>query len=41
MADRWTKQNLADSPYVWLPFKMFGDAIRINWQDRWDLSVFN
>jgi hypothetical protein len=41
MADRWNKHNLADSRYVWLPFKMFGDTIRISWRDRWDLSVFD
>ncbi len=40
MADRWNKHNLADSRYVWLPFKMFADAVRITWRDRWDLSVF-
>lgn len=41
MADRWNKHNLSDSRYVWLPFKMFGDTIRISWRDRWDLSVFD
>jgi hypothetical protein len=40
MADRWNKSNLAESRYVWLPFKMYADAVRINWLDRWDLSVF-
>ncbi len=31
MADRWNKLNLADSRYVWLPFKMEDDKPMIKW----------
>ncbi|BCU79724.1 glycoside hydrolase family 43 protein [Luteolibacter sp. LG18] len=36
MADRWNKDNLADSRYIWLPIE-FDDknAPVIRWQDEW------
>jgi beta-xylosidase len=41
MADRWNKDRLEDSRYVWLPFRVADDgSIRISWMDRWDLSWF-
>jgi len=41
MADRWNKQDLADSRYVWLPIEIDGDRIAIRWHDEWDLSIFD
>jgi hypothetical protein len=42
MADRWNDKNLADSRYVWLPFRIRTDgSFGIAWRDRWDLSIFD
>jgi beta-xylosidase len=41
MADRWKKQNLRDSRYVWLPIRFEGIKLLIEWQDEWDLSAFD
>lgn len=41
MADRWQKDNLQESRYVWLPIDFDGDAISIDWIDAWDLSYFD
>jgi beta-xylosidase len=38
MADRWQKEDLADSRYVWLPIEMTDDRITIRWYDRWEMS---
>jgi hypothetical protein len=41
MADRWFKDKLQDSRYVWLPLVMKPDGtFTLEWRDRWDLSVF-
>ncbi|MBN1893387.1 family 43 glycosylhydrolase [bacterium] len=40
MADRWDKQNLPDSRYVWLPLRIQGDTLSIAWRDSWDLTAF-
>ncbi len=42
MFDRWQKDNLRDSRYVWLP-AVFGanGELSIPWRERWDLSVFD
>ena len=41
MFDRWKKENLRDSRYVWLPV-IFEDGIpKIAWHDEWDLSIFD
>ena len=39
MADIWKKENLSDSRYVWLPIRVDGDRLRIEWLDEWDLSI--
>jgi len=41
MADRWNKTNLAASGYVWLPIRIKGDELSINWLEKWDLSIFD
>ncbi len=41
MADRWNKTNLPDSRYLWLPIRFEGRALRIQWRDAWDLSLFD
>ena len=41
MADRWQKENLQDSRYVWLPIDFDGESISIDWIDSWDLSYFD
>jgi hypothetical protein len=40
MGDRWNKNNLPDSRYLWLPIEFVGEGLRIQWRDSWDLSVF-
>lgn len=42
MLDRWNPKQLSDSRYVWLPFRVGADgAVRVEWRDRWNLSVFD
>lgn len=42
MADRWFKDRLEDSRYIWLPFRIREDGtFRLRWRDQWDLSVFD
>ncbi|TGE04687.1 glycoside hydrolase family 43 protein [Hymenobacter fodinae] len=41
MADRWTPKNPIDGGYIWLPLSFEGDQPRLQWADRWDLSVFD
>jgi len=40
MFDRWNKDNLRDSRYVWLPIQFNIDQVKIHWRDEWDLSCF-
>ncbi len=40
MADRWHKDNLRDSRYVWLPIEFDDSKIIIDWVATWDLSFF-
>lgn len=35
MGDRWRPYNLADSRYVWLPFQIEGEGLKLEWVDRW------
>ena len=35
MADRWNKNNLPDSRYVWLPISFEGEKPVLRWMDRW------
>ena len=42
MLDRWNPRQLGDSRYVWLPLMMNQEGtVRVEWRDRWDLSVFD
>ncbi|WDF67552.1 family 16 glycosylhydrolase [Sphingobacterium oryzagri] len=41
MADRWKPNNLLDSRYLWLPISLENGEVTVNWQDQWDLSVFD
>jgi hypothetical protein len=38
--DRWDKNDLGDSHYVWLPIRFYGEEMRIEWMDEWDLDYF-
>jgi hypothetical protein len=39
MADRWNKNNLEDSRYIWLPLTMNeSGGPEIKWQDSWELQ---
>jgi beta-galactosidase len=41
MFDKWIKEDLKNSRYIWLPIKFNkGDTISIQWRDKWDLSIF-
>jgi hypothetical protein len=40
VADRWDRDDLGNSRYVWLPVKIQGEVVSIDWMDRWDLSAF-
>ena len=39
MFDRWNKDNLRDSRYVWLPIQFDGEQVKIQWRSAWDLTV--
>lgn len=41
MLDRWDPENLGDSRYIWLPVELEAGSIKIRWQERWDLHVFD
>lgn len=41
MADRWTPQNPIDGKYIWLPIKLSDNKLTLEWQEKWDLAVFN
>jgi hypothetical protein len=38
MADRWTPHNLQDSRYVWLPLKVEGEILTVEWRDAWSVG---
>ena len=40
MFDRWNKQDLGASSYIWLPIRFLDDQMIIEWHDEWDLSCF-
>jgi hypothetical protein len=40
MGDRWNKYDLRDSRYVWLPLKIEGDELSLEWRDSWSLTEF-
>lgn len=40
MADRWNRHDLRDSRYVWLPLRVQGEELRVEWLDSWNLAVF-
>ncbi|HWU45387.1 MAG TPA: family 43 glycosylhydrolase [Humibacter sp.] len=39
VGDRWLKDDLANSPAVWLPMELSGGRARIDWVDEWRLEV--
>jgi len=39
LADRWVKEDLQNSRYVWLPMTWEGERARIRWQDSWSPSI--
>ena len=41
MADRWKKENLRNSTYVWLPIQFDDNRMYIEWKERWDLAFFD
>ena len=41
MADRWNKQNLPDSRYLWLPLRIRDGKPVVTWEDAWDLTWFD
>lgn len=38
MADRWNKNNLADSRYLWLPLLFTDQGFEVPWRDSWRLD---
>ena len=41
MGDRWIRNNLADSRYVWLPFRVREDgSFALTWRDEWNPADF-
>ena len=40
MADRWRPANAIDGRYIWLPIQFKNGQPVIEWQERWDLSVW-
>jgi len=41
MADRWNRHDLRDSRYVWLPLRIQGEKLTLEWFDAWDLTYFD
>ena len=41
MGDRWRPGNPIDGRYIWLPIRWEGGIPKLEWFDRWDLSVFD
>jgi beta-galactosidase len=41
MFDRWNKEDIGTSRYVWLPIHFDGERMIIEWRDEWDLSIFD
>jgi hypothetical protein len=39
LADRWEPGNLRDSRYVWLPLRVRGEEVSIEWRDAWALPT--
>ncbi len=40
MGDRWKKEDLRASDYLWLPIRFDGDRAIVEWREQWDLGVF-
>lgn len=40
MFDRWRKEDLRNSRYVWLPVMLSPNGYTIPWHDKWDISIF-
>lgn len=40
MADRWIPDDLRNSRYVWLPLKISGEELRVEWRDAWEPSTY-
>jgi beta-xylosidase len=40
MADRWNKEDLEQSSYIWLPLQVKNGKPEITWHDQWNLNVF-
>jgi hypothetical protein len=40
MADRWKKNDLADSRHLWLPLQFKDGRPVVEWREKWDLSFF-
>ena len=38
VGDRWSKTNLSDSRYLWLPLRFGDDGFEVPWRDAWHLS---
>ncbi|TLX75584.1 glycosyl hydrolase family 43 [Labilibacter sediminis] len=42
MADRWNKDDLPDSRYIWLPLRIDEEEkLVLQWHDEWDLAIFD
>ena len=37
MFDKWNKNHLIDSRYIWLPIQFSGDSITIPWREEWKI----
>ncbi|MGW9111668.1 family 43 glycosylhydrolase [Microbacterium sp. NPDC055683] len=38
IGDRWTPDDLQSSPPVFLPLRIEGDTVHLEWRDRWSIS---
>ena len=41
IADRWCPKNAMDGRYVWLPIRFLHNVPLIDWQNTWDMRVFD
>nr|WP_242061370.1 family 43 glycosylhydrolase [Microbacterium ureisolvens] len=38
IGDRWTPEHLAESPAVWLPLRIDGGRVQLEWRDTWTIA---
>ncbi len=40
LADRWNKDDLKNSTYIWLPVEFENEKVVLKWHNEWNLNIF-